>query len=794
MQLLGVDFMAPAFPIEFSGHRESIRCSPSQSMGKSRKFSSKGPSSGFVPDYRHAVETIESEGFGSSGRVDTEMTASDDSSAPKKKCISLNVDGSDNFRVPIQVLSLAKMSRLERRDLKLRLKKELEQVEDLQRKLASMSSDLIALSSSRDVRSWSEGQRKPSVDGFPRSSELSARNGKKRVPSARNGSQSKKGAFGRAESTKAATSTNASNAVLLKQCETLLNRLMSHQYGWVFNTPVDIVKLNIPDYFSVIKHPMDLGTVKTKLLSGEYASPLGFVADVRLTFSNAMTYNPRENNVHIMAAALSKYFEKGWKGVEKKLPAVNDTRAVPEYAAHSETGIGTEMPPLKKKKVMPVDPRTIFEPEKRTMSDEEKHKLSVELEALLGELPENIVNFLKEQSSGADQTNEDEIEIDIDALGHETLFKLRKLVDDYLLDKQKKQAKAEPCEMEVHNMSGVSTSSVPPCKGNDTIDEDVDIVGGNDAPVSCFPPVEIEKDAVHRSSKCSSSSSSSTESGSSSSDADSGSSSASESGAAKVSGLVKGAKEGMANGVSDDQKSTFHDFDTASIDVMGQVVQTSQPNLLPSEADVQGEEENTPPERQVSPEKLYRAALLRSRFAETIFKAREKALEKVEKRDPEKLRIEKEELERRAKEEKAKIQAEAKAAEEARRKAEAEVAAEARRQRELERELARQALQKMEKTVDINENSQFMEDLEMLRVAEGEDLPNFLEETESPDRSENHLGSFKLQNSSNPLEQLGLYMKVDDEDEDEESELPESLPVPPPPPPPPNDAEDGEID
>ncbi|KAL3719417.1 hypothetical protein ACJRO7_032080 [Eucalyptus globulus] len=211
---------------------------------------------------------------------------------------------------------------------------------------------------------------------------------------------------------------------------------------------------------------------------------------------------------------------------------------------------------------------------------------------------------------------------------------------------------------------------------------------------------------------------------------------------------------------------------------MDQVVQNSQPNSLPLEADVQGEEESTPPERQVSPEKRYRAALLRNRFAETIFK--------VEKRDPEKLRIEREELERRAKEEKAKIQAEAKAAEEARKKA----AAEAKRQRELERELARQALQKMEKTVDINENSQFMEDLEMLRVPHGEELPNFLEEAKSPDCSEDHLGSFKLQNCSNPLEQLGLYMKVDDEDEDEESEPPKSHPILPPP----NDVEDGEID
>lgn len=53
--------------------------------------------------------------------------------------------------------------------------------------------------------------------------------------------------------------------------------------------------------------------------------------------------------------------------------------------------------------------------------------------------------------------------------------------------------------------------------GNDLVDEDVDIVGGNDAPISSFPPVEIEKDAAQRNSKCSSSSSSSSESGSSSS-------------------------------------------------------------------------------------------------------------------------------------------------------------------------------------------------------------------------------------------------------------------------------------
>ncbi|KAA0056557.1 transcription factor GTE10-like [Cucumis melo var. makuwa] len=67
-------------------------------------------------------------------------------------------------------------------------------------------------------------------------------------------------------------------------------------------------------------------------------------------------------------------------------------------------------------------------------------------------------------------------------------------------------------------------------------------------------------------------------------------------------------------------------------------------------------------------DRLYHAAL----------KAREKALEKGDKRDPEKVIMEREELERQQREEKALLQAEANTAEDARRKAEAEVAAAAR--------------------------------------------------------------------------------------------------------------------
>ena len=71
MQLLEAStHMAPTVPIDFIGQKQSKKCLTSQMMGKSRKYS-KGHSSGFVPDYRHAVETMaESEGFGSSMRTD----------------------------------------------------------------------------------------------------------------------------------------------------------------------------------------------------------------------------------------------------------------------------------------------------------------------------------------------------------------------------------------------------------------------------------------------------------------------------------------------------------------------------------------------------------------------------------------------------------------------------------------------------------------------------------------------------------------------------------------------------
>uniref|UniRef100_A0A1J3CHU3 Transcription factor GTE10 n=1 Tax=Noccaea caerulescens TaxID=107243 RepID=A0A1J3CHU3_NOCCA len=724
-------------------------------MGKARKHS-RGKSSGFVPDYMQAAETM------------IEPDEIEKAPAPKRSRYSLN---GYSYDVPKEVLSLSKMSRSERKNLVRRLKMELEQVRDLRKKLACFSSDTVLLSPDSDIHSCSDGPRKPPQESF---ATFGGTQGKKRLPVRNDKHRTKKGPSQRSEFARSDVPRSSTVASLMKECETLLDRLWSHKKGWAFRTPVDPVLLNIPDYFTVIKHPMDLGTIRSRLRRDEYSSPLDFAADVRLTFSNSIAYNPAGNQYHIMARDVSTYFESRWKIIEKKIPVVEP----PVMSLTSSASLESEIPvaPPRKKATAVNESKLKVESAKLIMTDGEKKKLSQDLEALEEEFPQNIIDLLSKQSCSDGQSGEIEIEIDIYTLSDEILFMVRKLLDDYLREKKQSQEKSEPCEMEIVHDSGFSNSPLQSSKGDLLMDEDVDIVGGNDPPVSSHPPLKIEKDAACRNNECNSSSSSSSDSGSSSSDSESCSSSGSETEAIKASNPTSTEdkkKQGVGINRKDDDINGEKIVVNDSLNELGLVEHdVGEKSTAMDGVDVLPDEETAPPERQIFPEKAYRAVLLKNRFADTIMKAREKSLAKGEKGDPEKLRIEREEFEKRLREEKLRLQAEAKAAEEARRKAVAEVAEKARREREQEREAARQALQKMEKTVEINEGRQFMEDLEMLRAtgAEGDQLPTFMEEM-SPKFSQDMLGSFKMEGNSNPLEQLGLYMKMDEDEDDEEDQL-----------------------
>ena len=74
--------------------------------------------------------------------------------------------------------------------------------------------------------------------------------------------------------------------------------------------PVDPIKLGIPQYFSIITHPMDFKTMMSKLNSGKYTLESEFVADMRLVFENALKFNPPGDPVANSASRLSFIFEQ----------------------------------------------------------------------------------------------------------------------------------------------------------------------------------------------------------------------------------------------------------------------------------------------------------------------------------------------------------------------------------------------------------------------------------------------------------------------------------------------------
>lgn len=75
-----------------------------------------------------------------------------------------------------------------------------------------------------------------------------------------------------------------------------------------FRLPVDPKELGIPDYFDVVKNPMDLQTIKANLDQGKYKNPWEFCDHMWLMFENAWLYNRKNTKVHKWCTRLSEIF------------------------------------------------------------------------------------------------------------------------------------------------------------------------------------------------------------------------------------------------------------------------------------------------------------------------------------------------------------------------------------------------------------------------------------------------------------------------------------------------------
>jgi len=65
----------------------------------------------------------------------------------------------------------------------------------------------------------------------------------------------------------------------LRRCLMIVDRLSKDSFSDIFLEPVDIN--DFPDYLDYVESPMDLGTVRTKLLNKKYQGPEQYARDMR---------------------------------------------------------------------------------------------------------------------------------------------------------------------------------------------------------------------------------------------------------------------------------------------------------------------------------------------------------------------------------------------------------------------------------------------------------------------------------------------------------------------------------
>lgn len=103
----------------------------------------------------------------------------------------------------------------------------------------------------------------------------------------------------------------------LEFCRGLIERMIRGPGFWTrlvgpFKQPVDPAADNVPNYFDVVKRPMDLSTIRTKMVNGVYKTASEFEADVRLIFQNCYEYWTQDDPIWKNCQEFENYFDAQW--------------------------------------------------------------------------------------------------------------------------------------------------------------------------------------------------------------------------------------------------------------------------------------------------------------------------------------------------------------------------------------------------------------------------------------------------------------------------------------------------
>ena len=94
-----------------------------------------------------------------------------------------------------------------------------------------------------------------------------------------------------------------------KALRKLLSDLKKYKYSTKFSKPVNPVAEGIPNYPDIVKSPMDLETIGTRLKANEYRTVADFIADFDQIITNVTTFNGPDHFVSQQGYKMAQKFE-----------------------------------------------------------------------------------------------------------------------------------------------------------------------------------------------------------------------------------------------------------------------------------------------------------------------------------------------------------------------------------------------------------------------------------------------------------------------------------------------------
>eukprot|EP00934_Nitzschia_sp_Nitz4_P005442 Nitzschia sp. Nitz4//scaffold93_size78505//48358//51951//NITZ4_005424-RA/size78505-processed-gene-0.37-mRNA-1//-1//CDS//3329560300//5432//frame0 len=88
------------------------------------------------------------------------------------------------------------------------------------------------------------------------------------------------------------------------------DRVMTHPSSVPFRRPVNAAAMKLKNYHKIVPNPMDLGTIYSQCVIGEYQELREVVADVELMVANAKRFNPVGHYVHVKADEVLQLFHQ----------------------------------------------------------------------------------------------------------------------------------------------------------------------------------------------------------------------------------------------------------------------------------------------------------------------------------------------------------------------------------------------------------------------------------------------------------------------------------------------------